>query len=152
MRVDERIEEHVRRAFSAVVGKDGDGMVAAIRDLGEEDAKTAVGYAVFVVGYIVNNAFPDGPNQADLRSMAEDVITGVADWVKVGTVDVVAAFLGSAATGATTFEGIAQEDLPGMAFVCGGYLLARYRLKKQRWFEYLDEIWNAAETAPEPSN
>lgn len=152
MRIDERIEGQVRKAFSAVVGKDGDEMVAAIRDLGEDDAQAAVGYALFVVGYIVNDAFPNGPTEPDLRSIADDVITGVSDWVRIGTVDTVATFLRAAGAGDTTFRGITQDDLPGTAFVCGGYLLARYRREDQRWWEYLNEIWAAAEAAPEPTS
>jgi len=150
MRIDERIEEQVRKAFSAVVGKDGDEMVAAVSELTEDDAQTALGYALFVVGYIVNEAFPDGPSESDLRSMADDIVSGVSEWVNIGSVDSVAALLGAAGSGDTTFDGITQDDLPGMAFVTGGYLLARYRLKDQRWWEYLNEIWARAEQTPDP--
>lgn len=151
MRIDERIEESVRKAFSAVVAKDGDTMVKTILALGEKDAETAVRYALYVVGYVVNNAHPHGATNADLRAMASDLADGVADWVNVGDTDTVASFLRSAASGDTTFEGIPAEDVPGTAFVCGGYLLARYRLEDQRWWEYLNEVWEAAEAAPDLS-
>lgn len=152
MKIDETIEAQVREAFSCVVGKDGDGMVAAITALGEERARTAVSYAIYVCGYIVNDVYRDGASRDQLLEMAAGIIDGEKSWVDLGEPDGIADFLDAAAQGKTTSTDIPAADVIGAAFVCGGHLLATRLYRHDRWFEYLDEIWNTAAAAPEPSN
>lgn len=149
MRIDERIEECVREAFAAAIAKEGDRMVAALKPLSEEDARTGIGYAVFVCGHVINALFPDGPTHDDLLAMAQRVVDSERGWVNLGEAGNVANFLGAAAQGDTTFPDVNKEDVIGYAFVCGAYLLTSYRRDGQTWWTHLDEVWEAAQSVPD---
>jgi hypothetical protein len=151
MQIDKRVEAQVREAFSGAIGQDGDRMVAAIQQLNETDAVRAAQLGVFAVGFVMKHAFGDSPTAEDAQETARDIIEWASSWVELGTPDEVANFLLSAARADISFPGVPNEDLVGLTFVCGGYLLATRRLKDQRWYEYLDEIWNMLEAMPEPA-
>lgn len=151
MRIDARIEEAVREAYRAVIAKDGDRMVRGLRGLSEDDFRTAVAYGAFVCGYVVNELFPEGLNEAELNRLAAMIIETESSWISLGSAEDIAKFLAATAKGDTTFAGVAKEDVIGHIFVCGGDLLASYRSRGQAWWDYLEEIENALEAAPEPT-
>jgi hypothetical protein len=151
MHIDARIEEQVREAFRAVIAKDGDRLVAALRDLSTEDFATAVAYGLFVLGYVVNDVFRAGPSEDELRSMARKIIHGVSEWVDLGSEDEVARLLAAAANGDASFPGVPREDIVGIVFVSGGYLLGVYRRSNEHWWDYLNEIWQELLAAPDPT-
>lgn len=141
--LEQRIEEQVREAFSGVVGSDGDRMVGAIQSLDEEDARKAVGLALYVCGHIVNDIYPDGATEAELQELAQAIVTEESDWVDVGDAATIAKFLGEVAKGQD--PSISQSELAGTAFVCGGHLLASFSNEDQKWWEYLNEIEDTIE-------
>lgn len=151
MKIDERIEECVREAFAAAIAKEGDRMVGALKPLSEQDARTSIGYAVFVCGHVTGALFLEGPTQDDLVTMAQRIIDSEGDWVNLGDAENVAHFLGAAARGDTSFPNVKRDDIIGYAFVCGAYLLTSYRRDGQTWWTHLDEVWEAAQALPDPS-
>jgi hypothetical protein len=151
MRIDERVEARVRESYSAVVGRDADRMVAAFEGLDPAGSVQAIQLGVFVVGFIMKDCFHDGPTEADVREVAHEVIDAVKDWIDLGEADEVATFLLSASRADMIFPGVPKEDVVGLTFVCGGYLLASRSRETQRWYEYLDEIWGVLEATPEPT-
>jgi hypothetical protein len=151
MQIDETIEGHVREAYSAVVGRDGDRMVRAFEGLTEDARRNAIALGAFVCGFIINDAYPQGPTDADLLNTAKDIVEEESGWIDLGSAESVAAFLGAVARGDTSFPGVPKEDIVGHIFVCGGHLLATRREENQRWWEYLNEIWASAEAADHSS-
>ncbi len=152
MKIDERIEGHVREAFSAVVGRDGDRMAAAFNGLNEKDSQQALGLGLTVCEFVLNDAFGDSPSDDELLIEARDIVESESAWVDLGAPEQVAVFLRSVAHGDTTFAGMRGKDVLGLAFVCGGHLLATRSLEDQKWWEYLNEIWAAVEAGPESSD
>ncbi len=152
MRIDPRVEEHVREAYRGVIAKNGDRMVAAFRDLNADDSATAVAYGMVVVGTVVNDAFPDGPTETELLGMARKIVDEEGDWIDLGDPHEIARLLSAAARGDTTFPGTNKADVVGHLFVSGGHLLGVYRDEGQNWWNYLEEIWHAVEAAPEPTS
>jgi len=151
VRIDERVEEIVREAYRAVIAKDGDRLVAAFRGVSEEDAQTAVRYGVFVAGFIVNDVLRKGAREGELTELAQRIVASEEDWVDLGSVQDLASLLGGAARGDLAYGGVPSENVIGNIFISGGFLLTSFRLKEQRWWDYLNEIWSAAEAAPEPA-
>ncbi|MEV6304956.1 hypothetical protein AB0M02_36475 [Actinoplanes sp. NPDC051861] len=150
MEIDPRIEEHVREAYRGVIARDGDRMVAAFRGLNTQDSATAVSYAVFVLGYVVNDVFRDGATGDELLDLAQKIVKSESDWIKLHSAEDLAAVLRSAAVGDVTFPGVPPGDVIGHVLVAGGYLLGVYRHEDQEWWNYLDEVWGALLAAPGP--
>jgi hypothetical protein len=152
MRIDESVEEIVREAYRAVIGKDGDRLVGAFRSGSEDQARSAVAYGVFVAGYVINDVLRERVTDTQLLELAENIIESEADWVDLGDPVDLAKMLASATRGDLSFEGVVpREDVIGNIFVSGGYLLTSYRNDDQHWWDYLNEIWAALEATPEPA-
>lgn len=149
MRVDDGVEKRLREAYSGAIGKDADRISRTLVGITNEETVTFVGLGLYVAGFIVNDIYPDGPTDDDVRELAAQIIEGESGWMDLGDDDTVARFLKAAATGDTTLGGLGGDDLMGHAIVCGGHLLSHYRLAGQRWYQYLDEIWAIAEAAPD---
>jgi len=149
MQIDPEVERHVREAFSAVLDKDGDRMVAAFRGLDKDQSAKAVRYIAYVVGFIVNDVFRDGWTRQQIRDLASKIVAAEQDWVDLGGVETVAALLDSTAKGSIGSPSVPREDVVGTLVVCGAYLLGGFRLDGQNWYEYLDEIWNLALEIPD---
>jgi hypothetical protein len=148
MRIDERIEAHVRQAFGAVIGRDGDQMTEALRGLDEADSQVAVGLALYVCGFVVNDIYREGATDGEVRGLAEQIVRSEAAWIKLDANDI-AKLLKAAATGDNTFGGLDTSAVAGLAFVCGGHLVGAFSEDDQPWHQYLDEVWEAFEAEPE---
>ena len=147
MQIDDAIEDQMRTAFSAVIDHKSSDLKAALGRFNPEEFKTATSYAIYVCGYVVMDVFNSKPSDEGLAEMSEYIINDNKGWVDLGNTIDIANFLKAASVGDVTFPGVPQEDVVGHSFVIGGYLLSRFRHEGQRWFEYLDDIWNAAQTA-----
>lgn len=151
MDIDPVVEERVREAYRAVIAKDGDRLVAAFYGLTEGQAALAVAYGLFVCGFVVNDAYPDGPTDADFRDLAAKIIQSESDWIRLGETDALGRLLVAAAKGDTAFTGVPKDDVIGHIFVSGGYLLGVYAEEGQEWWDYLNEIWEELLAAPDPA-
>lgn len=142
MEIDEAIEDHVRTAFSAAIGHNPNDLKAALGQIDARDFPVAVSYAIYVCGYIVSDVFNGERRDTGIAEMAEYVVADNKEWVDLGSAATVAEFLKAAAAGDMTSAAVAGDEVAGQSFVIGGYLLSRFRHAGQRWFEYLDDIWN----------
>ena len=149
MQIDPEVERHVREAFGAVMAKDGARLVAAFQGLDRDQSLEAATYGIFVVGFIVNDVFRDGWTAEQLRNLAAKIVDSEKDWINLGDVGDVANLLDAAGKSNLDFPDVPREDVLGNLFVCGGYLLTSFRLDGQDWWQYLDEVWEAALAAPE---
>lgn len=149
MKIDERVEAHVRNAFNGVIARDGEQMVEALRGLDEADSLTAIGLVLYVCGFVVNDIYRTGATADEIRELADQVVRSES-WVRLRT-DEVATLLSAAATGDDTLGGLTKADIPGTATVVGGHLLGAFSHDDQPWHEYLDEIWAVLETQPDPA-
>lgn len=167
MEIPRHVEQKVRDAFGAVINKDWDGAARALEGLDSEEGADALSLALYVCGYVVDDIFVDSaksgdgiPGRAELREIAEDIVTGLAERGAgtIGDVEEVATFLGLAGEGfrgATepgpdTLKGLDGGRVIYLAFMCGADLLAVYRRDEQgeHWWEYLDRIWAHALAGP----
>jgi hypothetical protein len=149
MHIDRAIEERVRNALGAVIDRDGDRMVAALEGLSPGDLQHALGLGLVAVGYVVNDIHPEGVTDAEFSSLAQQIVDSEADWISLDA-EAVKRLLLAASVGDASLPGIESNDAVGLTFVSGGHLLAAFRADKERWFEYLDEIWGALSAAPDP--
>src|SRR5262249_5590323 len=120
--------------------------------LGDKDFRRCVGYGLLVVRCAVFDIYPSGPTDENLRELAKKIVEKEADWVDLGDVERTARFLGAVAQDDPSFGGLDPDELMLLTFVCGGHLLSRYRLEDQRWWDYLNEIWDKVLAMPEPAS
>jgi hypothetical protein len=147
MKIDERIEALAREALAACVGEEPDRFEAALDVMGDTDGPIAWSYAAYVVGYVVNDIFPDGIDDQELDGVAERAVESMSSWWELGPQAAVVALMRSASEGDPTMPGVPVEKVVNTTFVLASYLLQSYRSDDQEWWNYLDEIWNAAEAA-----
>ena len=148
MQIDEQVEDRVRKAFGAVIDRDGDAMVRALEGLDEQQAATALWLALYAVGYVVNDVYRDGVTGEGIRVLANQIVSTESGWITLDT-DTVTRLLGAAAKGDSSLGGVPREDVAGTAFVSGGHLLGAFSADGEPWWQYLDAIWAALE-AVEP--
>jgi hypothetical protein len=141
MTVNRRVEEPLRKAYSAAIGKNSAEVAAALEGVSHEDSLRLVGLGLYVTGYIVNDINRDGITDDNLRKLAIEIIDGEADWMDLGNPDHVARFLKAAANGDLgEVNRLGAEDVTGLVIVAGAHLLAHYRQDGERWYRYLDAI------------
>jgi hypothetical protein len=145
MQIDDAIEDRVRTAFSAAIDHNSSDLKAALGRFNAKDFKIATSYAIYVCGYVVTDVFNSKPSDEGIAELSEYIVNDNKSWVDLGSPTAIANFLKAASTGDVAFPGVPEEDVVGHSFVIGGYLLSRFRPEGQRWFEYLDGIWNAAQ-------
>jgi hypothetical protein len=146
MPVNSQVEERMRKAYSGAVAKDSDIVARALDGISKADTGTLIAMGLYVVGFIANDIYRDGPTDEEYQELAVKISDKESDWIDLNR-DSVAGFLKVAATGDATLGGLDGEDLTGLAIVCGAHLLSYYRLDDQRWYQYLDEIWDSYEQA-----
>lgn len=148
MKIDERIEQHVRDAFAAAAGEERDRFDAALNSLSDQNGPKAWTYAAYVVGYIINDI--EATDQ-DLDGIAQRAIDATSSWINLGDKAAVKALMRAASQGDPNIPGVPPEKVVDMTFVLGSYLLQAYRPDDQEWWDYLSDVWAQAEAAPEPS-
>jgi hypothetical protein len=144
MPVNSQVEQRLRKAYSGAIAKDSDIVAKALDGISEEETSTLITMGLYVSGFIANDIYRDGPTSKDYQELATKISDKESDWIEL-TRDTVARFLKMATTGDTTLGGLNGEDVTGLAIVCGAHLLSYYRLENERWYQYLDEIWNSYE-------
>jgi hypothetical protein len=150
MQVSEQVLNRARQAFSAVIGRDGDAMVAALQGLSDDDSAALLGLALFVCGFVTKDVYRDGPTEEEYQTLARQIVETESSWVQLN-VATVTRLLRAAAEADMSLGGVQREDIAGNAFVAGGHLLGAFSLDGQTWWQYLDEIFAEMKTSPEVS-
>lgn len=154
MQINEHVEQHLRDAYAGAVGEDLVRMLEPILDLSPEDGGTALSYALFVISYIVHDvAEGEGkqtPTDGDLEGVAERAEQASAGWAELDR-DKVLALLRSCARNEMP-SGIPPEDVLRYSVFLGSYLLQSYRADDEKWWDYLDLIWNTLLAVPETTD
>lgn len=151
MKIDSKVEEPLRRTIGAVVDKNSHDVVARLERLDDEQAGDVFGYAALVVAYVMRDVFDGDVDAAGAGAMANRIVQRVSEWADIDSNDQVAAFLLACASGDAAFTDVEPDDPVVLASLIAGDLLSHYRPEGMRWFEYLDKIWNYAESQPDPA-
>lgn len=149
MQIDPEVEAHLREAYSAVIGRDGDRMAAAFTGLDVTQSEEALSLALFVVAYIARDVYRHGPTDDDLIVLANQVAGSETNWVRIDRAQV-AELLRVALIGESPRAVLPPNDVAPLAVVVGGHLLGAFSLDGQSWWQYLEDIWDALLAAPDP--
>ncbi|GIE80577.1 hypothetical protein Aph02nite_65270 [Actinoplanes philippinensis] len=147
MHIDSKAERLVREALDAVVKRDVARFADALVALSGPEVATA-GYrlAASVVFAVLQEQYRGQPPAEEIRAVAEEV-ADAENWTDL-TADEIETFLATYYAGATVDTVMPIERAVLVAYVLAANLLASYHNDGEWWFNYLDRVELALETAP----
>jgi hypothetical protein len=147
MVVDPKVEAPTRKMLGHAIRNELDDLAAVIRAGGDDILAGAVNLCTFAAGYICIDVTGNRwPTEASLRKIAHNASQS-ATRLPI-TEEVIFEFLSRVALGNEYADDVFSAEGVGLVpiYTTANLLLAFFP-KDKHWFEYLDQIWNAAEVA-----
>jgi hypothetical protein len=146
MPIDPNIEQSTRTMLGHAMRHELEDLNKLINATGNEVVHGAIGLCVRASGYIAIDVCEQWPTEVDLREIAESSAKAAAK-LGIGESDTYG-FLAQVALGDERLDDVyplpKARMLPMLVAAC---LLATFRPREKHWWEYLDQIWDATETA-----
>ena len=150
MGIDSKIEQLTRAMLGHAMRQELEDLAALVREAGDEIAARAIGLCVFASGYVAIDVCERWPTQADLREIAKSASKS-ATKLDLDESDIYE-YLSRVALGPEKLDDVFAMPKAGMLpLLITANLLATFRPRDKHWWEYLDQIWDAAETAEHTS-
>lgn len=148
MKIDERVEPHVRTAIDAAVKRNFEKLDAALRAFPDDDAvRKAVELTLVVISFVMYDVHDGKPSAEQIRAVAGKLAEMEA-WAEP-TADEVDTFLGKLLNGQQFVPEVPAESIIILSFVVAANLLSSFRNQDERWWDYLDRAESVIEAAPE---
>jgi hypothetical protein len=146
MPIDPRIEQSTRTMLGHAMRHELEGLDAVIVAEGDAAVHGVIGLCVVASGYISIDVCEQWPTEVDLREIAASVAKATT---RLGIQESdIYGFLSRVALGDEKFEDVypvpKARVLPVLILA---NLLATFRPLEKQWWEYLDQIWGATESA-----
>jgi hypothetical protein len=147
MRVDPRIEKSARTMIGHVIRQEFDDLEAEIHAVGDEVYRGVLTLCVMAAGYIAIDVSERWPTEADLREIARHTANS-AQGIEL-LEQAVYTYLSRAALGPERLDQVfsSAEDVAGLPLSITSTMLLAFLPTGKHWWEYLDVIWNALNTA-----
>jgi hypothetical protein len=144
MIVDPKVEQSARQMLGHAIRHELDELAALIRAVGDETFLAAIDLCVFAAGYIAIDVCERWPTDADLRDLARRAEQSVTqlDITKEQVYELVS----RVALGNEMLNDI--FDVQGVGTIplyTTANLLLKFHSREMKWWEYLDQIWNAVQ-------
>jgi hypothetical protein len=147
MAVNPKIEASTRKMLGHAIRHELDDLAALVRAEGDKTLAGVVDLCTFAAGYIaIEVSSMRWPSEVVLHQIAKDA-AGAATKLPI-TEDDIFEFLSRVALGKEMLDDVFSPEGTGVVPIYAtANLLLSYFPKEKHWFEYLDQIWNAAEVA-----
>jgi hypothetical protein len=151
MLIDPKIEQPARAMLGHAMRSELEDLAALIADEGNETVAGAIGLCVLASGYIAIDVsgmrWPTDPVLRKIAHNASDAATGL-DLEESDIYE----YLARVVLGSEKLDDVFAMPEAGMLpLLITANLLATFRPTEKHWWEYLDKIWDAAETADRTS-
>ena len=149
MQINMAVEPLVREAFGAAVGQDIDRNIVAMKnmvdrgDAGVQDSLNLAGAVATFALFDIHDG--ERPDDEQLHDLAKSFVE-MESWAAFDE-QAALTFL-TALADRTSVDGLPSETVTRLAFVMGAWLLAAFGPEDRKWYDYLDQILNALESAP----
>lgn len=151
MKIDKKVEPAVREAFAASVAEEPERFETAfevIADRGDDFARRALSLAIAIDASALFNLHEGlWPDEEQARKLAHDFMESET-WARVPEEDA-ATFLTALSDPASLPTALPLGDLAWTSYVMGGWLLAAFLPEGRDWTDFLDDILDKLEDAPE---
>jgi hypothetical protein len=146
MRIDPRVEAATRKMLGHAVRHELDELAAMILDVGNEVFFGSIPLCLLASSYIAIDVNGQWPADADLRQIAKTV------WDSADRLDIsrqrIYEFLSRVAFGPEKVEDVfSTEGIVTIPVYATAGLLVTFCPIEKHWWEYLDQIWDAVESA-----
>ena len=150
MPIDPKIEQPTRQMLAHAIKHELDDLAALIHAVGDKTFLSAIDLCVFAAGYIAIDVCQRWPTEADLREIAR--VSAQSETHLDISEEEIYALLSRVALGSEKLDDIfTVEGVGPVPLYATANLLLTFFPKGEHWFEYLDQIWNAADTAERTS-
>lgn len=150
MAIDPRIEQPTRALLGHAMRHELDDLASQVSAVGDEVVAGAIGLCVFASGYVAVDVCERWPTEADLQEIAKSASKS-ATKLDLDDSDIYS-YLSRVALGPEKLDDVFAMPKAGvLPLLVTANLLATFRPRDKHWWEYLDQIWEAAETAERTS-
>jgi hypothetical protein len=150
MGIDPKIEQPMRKMLGQAMRHEFEDMAALVQAQGDEVLQGSIPLFLIASAYIAIDVSDRWPTDADLREIAKDAAESATqlDITEQEIYD----YLSRVALGSEKLNDVfSVEALAKVPLFATANLLITFRPKDKHWWEYLDQIWAAAEAAERTS-
>ena len=150
MGIDPGIEQPTRTMLGHAMRHELEDLASLVSATGDDAVASAIGLCVFASGYVAIDVCERWPTQADLQEIAKNASKS-ATKLDLDESDIYE-YLSRVALGQEKLDDVFAMPKAGMLpLLITANLLATFRPREKHWWEYLDQIWAAADTAERTS-
>jgi|HubBroStandDraft_3_1064219.scaffolds.fasta_scaffold246962_1 hypothetical protein len=147
MRIDPKIEQPTRSMLGHAMRHQLDDLADAIRAAGNETFTASIPLCVFASGYIAINISERWPTDADLQEIAKNAAESGVTQLDISQREIYE-YLSRVALGPEGLDNVFSPERSGtIPLYATANLLLTFCPRGKEWWEYLDQIWAAAEAA-----
>jgi hypothetical protein len=145
--IDPKVEEPTRDMLGHAIRGELPDLAAVIQSVGNERYKQALGLCLIAAAYVAVDVSGRWPTDADVQEIAR-LVNERGTEVKLDQADVYD-YLSGAALGFRSLPDALGDDVAAVTLplLITGSMLFMFRPKGEKWWDYLDQIWSAYETA-----
>jgi hypothetical protein len=150
MVIDQKIEKSTRTMLGHALRHELDELANVIRALDDEALARSASLCLFASAYIAIDVSEHWPTDADLREIAQHAAQSVTR-LDI-TEQEIYEYLSRVALGSEKLDDVfSVEGIFTVPLYATANLLLKFGPEEKEWWEYLDQIWDAAETADRTS-
>jgi hypothetical protein len=146
MGIDPKIEHPTRKMLGHAIRHELDELATLVQAEGNEVLIGSIPLCLFISGYISIDVAGGWPNDADLREIAK-LASESATQLDISEREIYE-YLSRVALGQEKLDDVfSVEGLATIPLYATANLLLTFAPRDMHWWEYLDQIWDAAEAA-----
>jgi hypothetical protein len=150
MVIDPKVEQPTRTMLGHAIRHELDELAGVIRILGDEKFAACVPLWVFASAYIAVDVSGRWPADADLREIAARAAKS-ATRLDISEQEI-HEYLSRVALGSQRLDEVfSDEGIGTIPLFATANLLSKFSPEDKEWWEYLDQIWDAADAAERAS-
>jgi hypothetical protein len=146
MGIDRKAEQATRTMLGHAIRHELDDLAAFMRSAGNDTLLHSLPLCLLASAYIAIDVSERWPTDADLREIAKHAAQSVTR-LDIGEQEIYD-YLSRVALGPEKLDDVfTEEGIIPIPLYATANLLLKFRPEDKEWWEYLDQIWDAAETA-----
>jgi hypothetical protein len=150
MAIDPKAERPTRTMLGHAIRHELDELADVITTIGNENFAATIPLCVFASSYIAIDVSGRWPTEADLHEIARHAAKSVTR-LDISEQEIFE-YLSRVALGAERLDDVFSiEGIAAIPLFATANLLLKFGPEDKEWWEYLDQIWDAAETADQLS-